>query len=334
MAHIFGASISAAPRSRAVDPRSRRAGTGRSADARPDGIRDRVTTISAQQIGRLLQDDARGERAAPAEANRHGHAGRDRSAHGQAEEFQHAMPQWPALARRSRGRSGPAISSRPTTRIASRWPRRRSGAARGFPTVFGVILGTGVGGGIVVNGQVLNGCHGIAGRVGPDGARSRRARFRTTARAGRSRRSSPGRASSAFTPSNRARARKLKEIVARAQTRTIPHAQATIERLTEHFAKAIGIIIDVLDPHAIVLGGGVGNIDALYTRGDARKNHRGDFQSDASKRRCSSRRWATAPASSARRCWWVRKFSGGPDNSLSGRAKRAGSEALLKNLSS
>ena len=48
------------------------------------------------------------------------------------------------------------------------------GAARGFPTVFGVILGTGVGGGIVVNGQVLNGCHGIAGEWGqivldPDG---------------------------------------------------------------------------------------------------------------------------------------------------------------------
>jgi predicted NBD/HSP70 family sugar kinase len=35
--------------------------------------------------------------------------------------------------------------------------------------------------------------------------------------------------------------------------------------LTAYFAQAIGLIIDVLDPHAIVLGGGVGNIEALYT---------------------------------------------------------------------
>jgi fructokinase len=40
------------------------------------------------------------------------------------------------------------------------------GAARRFPTVFGIIMGTGVGGGIVVNGQVLEGCHGIAGEWG------------------------------------------------------------------------------------------------------------------------------------------------------------------------
>ena len=40
------------------------------------------------------------------------------------------------------------------------------GAGRGYPTVFGIILGTGVGGGLVVNGQVLNGCHGIAGEWG------------------------------------------------------------------------------------------------------------------------------------------------------------------------
>ena len=40
------------------------------------------------------------------------------------------------------------------------------GAGRGFPTVFGVILGSGVGGGIVINGQIVNGCHGIAGEWG------------------------------------------------------------------------------------------------------------------------------------------------------------------------
>jgi len=57
--------------------------------------------------------------------------------------------------------------------------------------------------------------------------------------------------------------RKLKEIVARVESDA--DAQATIDRLTTRFAQAISTIIDVLDPHAIVLGGGVGNIEALYT---------------------------------------------------------------------
>jgi fructokinase len=41
--------------------------------------------------------------------------------------------------------------------------------------------------------------------------------------------------------------------------------------LTDYFAQAIGLIIDVLDPHAIILGGGVGNIDALYTEATRKK---------------------------------------------------------------
>jgi predicted NBD/HSP70 family sugar kinase len=136
------------------------------------------------------------------------------------------------------------------------------GAARGCPTVFGVILGTGVGGGIVVNGQVLNGCHGIAGEWGqivldPNGPISNYG-TRGTVEA-----LIAGPGLERFYAQEAGQARKLKEIVARAHDD--PHAQATIDRLTSTFAKAIGIIIDVLDPHAIVLGGGVGNIDALYT---------------------------------------------------------------------
>jgi fructokinase len=136
------------------------------------------------------------------------------------------------------------------------------GAARGFPTVFGVILGTGVGGGIVVNGQVLNGCHGIAGEWGqivldPNGPVSAYG-TRGTVEAFIS---GPG--LERFYAEQSGQARKLKEIVARAQDD--PHAQATVDRLTDTFARAIGLIIDVLDPHAIVLGGGVGNIGALYT---------------------------------------------------------------------
>src|SRR5438045_409266 len=42
--------------------------------------------------------------------------------------------------------------------------------------------------------------------------------------------------------------------------------KATMARMLYFFGKALGPIINVLDPHAIVLGGGVGNIDLLYSK--------------------------------------------------------------------
>lgn len=144
------------------------------------------------------------------------------------------------------------------------------GAARGFPTVFGVILGTGVGGGIVVNGQVLPGCHGIAGEWGqivldPEGPLS------TYGTRGTVEAFIAGPALERFYAERTGERRKLREIAALAETGSDADARATIERLTDYFARAIGLIIDVLDPHAIVLGGGVGNIDALYTEETRRK---------------------------------------------------------------
>jgi len=143
------------------------------------------------------------------------------------------------------------------------------GCARGYETVFGVILGTGVGGGIVVNGHVLNGCHGIAGEWGqlildPNGPVSNYG-TRGTVEA-----FIAGPGLERFYAEQSGEKRKLKEIVGRVAEGD-PHARATIDRLTTTFAKAISIIIDVLDPHAIVLGGGVGNIDALYTEDTRRK---------------------------------------------------------------
>jgi predicted NBD/HSP70 family sugar kinase len=144
------------------------------------------------------------------------------------------------------------------------------GAGRGFPTVFGVILGTGVGGGIVANGQVLAGCHGIAGEWGqivldPEGPVSVYGTRGTV----EALISGPG--LERFYADRSGRRRPLPEIVARAAGGDDPDARATLERLTDYFARTIGIIIDVLDPHAIVLGGGVGNIDALYTDETRRK---------------------------------------------------------------
>ena len=56
---------------------------------------------------------------------------------------------------------------------------------------------------------------------------------------------------------------KLKEIA----TSEEPAALAAIDRLCDYFGRALASVVNVLDPDAIVLGGGVGNIDALYSRG-------------------------------------------------------------------
>jgi predicted NBD/HSP70 family sugar kinase len=138
------------------------------------------------------------------------------------------------------------------------------GVARGYPTTFGVIIGTGVGGGIVVNGQVLPGCHGIAGEWGqivvdPNGPVSNYGTRGTIESI------IAGPSLEKFYAEQSGKKRPLKEITERAKSGEDSHAQITMTRLTDYFAKSIGLIIDVLDPHAIVLGGGVGNIDLLYT---------------------------------------------------------------------
>jgi fructokinase len=138
------------------------------------------------------------------------------------------------------------------------------GAARGYPTVFGIILGTGVGGGIVANGHILPGRHGIAGEWGqivlePNGPVSN---YGTS---GTIEAMIAGPALELFYAQQAGLSRPLREIAARAGADD-PHAARTIEHLTDTFARAICIIIDMLDPHAIIIGGGVGNIDALYTK--------------------------------------------------------------------
>jgi len=137
------------------------------------------------------------------------------------------------------------------------------GAARGYETVFGAILGTGCGGGLVVHQKVLNGCHGIAGEWGqivlePDGELSgygTRGIIETML---------PGPALEKFYARRTGTQLALREVVERARKGVDPDASATIDRLKTAFARAITVIINSFDPHAIVVGGGVGNIDELY----------------------------------------------------------------------
>ena len=136
------------------------------------------------------------------------------------------------------------------------------GAARGRQSVFGVILGTGVGGGIVVQGRVLTGLHGIAGEWGHNPLRGE-ATPCYCGRQGCVETVISGPALERFFAERSGEKLRLPEIVARAASGD-PHAAATFERLRNKFGEAIAAVINLLDPDAVVLGGGVGNLNLLY----------------------------------------------------------------------
>ena len=138
--------------------------------------------------------------------------------------------------------------------------------ARDFPdakVVFGVIMGTGVGGGVVIDGRIIGGRHGIGGEwghmfldeSGEDCYCGRHGCVETII---------SGTALQRHYQKQTGRERKLKDIL----TDTADPVSAQVrERLIFFFGKALGQIINVLDPDVIILGGGLGNIDFLYTEG-------------------------------------------------------------------
>src|SRR5437899_492085 len=142
------------------------------------------------------------------------------------------------------------------------------GAAAGARIVFAVILGTGTGGGIVVNGQVLVGCNAIGGEWGhnplpaPRGAESpgpacycgRSGCIETFL-------SGPGLARDYETSGGDVV--DAAEIARRAETGEA-RAIASLARYEDRFARALGSIINVIDPDVIVVGGGLSNIERLY----------------------------------------------------------------------
>lgn len=140
------------------------------------------------------------------------------------------------------------------------------GAGKGASVVFGVIMGTGVGGGLVVNGQALNGKMSIAGEWGhnvlePCGAPcycGKRGCVETVL-------SGPG-LELWYSEQGGSEGVRLPEIVARAGNGEAL-ALATVERLCEKFGEAVSVVVNIVDPDVIVLGGGVGNVPDLYTHG-------------------------------------------------------------------
>ena len=142
------------------------------------------------------------------------------------------------------------------------------GAGRGAQVVFGVILGTGVGAGIVVNGRALDGANGIAGEWGhnplplPAGddlplpaCYCGRAGCIETYLSG------PGLAM------DHARCRgelaRPEGIVAGAAEGD-PACEASLARYEQRLARALAGVINILDPDVIVLGGGLSNVERLY----------------------------------------------------------------------
>ena len=145
------------------------------------------------------------------------------------------------------------------------------GAAAGRPVVFGVIIGTGCGGGVVIGGAVLTGPNAIAGewghnplpwpeddeRPGPPCYCGKRGCLETFV-------SGTGLAadyaSSQAAPGGRLDAA---SVVASA-SRGDALARASLDRYVHRLARGLATIVNVLDPDAIVLGGGMSNVGELY----------------------------------------------------------------------
>jgi fructokinase len=148
------------------------------------------------------------------------------------------------------------------------------GAAAGSRVVFGVIIGTGTGGGVVIDGRVLAGANGIAGEWGhnplpwPRGGEwpgaacycGRTGCIETFL-------SGPG-LTRDFENAGGGR-RTPEEIVAAARNGDLA-ATMCLERYEDRFARALASIINVVDPDVIVVGGGLSNIERLYTNVAAR----------------------------------------------------------------
>lgn len=132
--------------------------------------------------------------------------------------------------------------------------------------VFGIIMGSGVGGGIVINGKVWSGHHGIAGEWGHNYLDDSGGAC-YCGKTGCVETIISGPALQRFYAGITGNNISLKEIVMRYQQHSDEAATQTIQRLCRFFGKAVSIITNLLDPDVIVVGGGVGNIDAVYTEG-------------------------------------------------------------------
>lgn len=142
------------------------------------------------------------------------------------------------------------------------------GAAKGAGVVFGVIIGTGTGGGIVIDGKVVEGVNRIAGEwghnplpwpradelPGPDCYCGKQGCIETFL-------SGPGMARDHVYQTRQTL--NAEQIVQQACQGDVA-AQQTLQRYQDRMARALASVINILDPDVIILGGGMSNIQSLY----------------------------------------------------------------------
>ena len=140
------------------------------------------------------------------------------------------------------------------------------GAGAGAQSVFGVIIGTGCGGGLVFNGELQNGANSIGGEWGHNPLAAPKAEELPgpPCYCGRHGCNEVWISGSGFARDHEAvSGEKLtaEEIIA-SDSDT---ARASLQRLCDRMARALGAVVNLVDPEVIVLGGGLSNVDALYT---------------------------------------------------------------------
>jgi len=144
------------------------------------------------------------------------------------------------------------------------------GAGRGWPVVFGVILGTGVGGGIVIEGRPLVGAQAIAGEWGHNALPLPRDDERPGPLCYCGRRGCvetwlSGPAFQAQFAKRSGRRLSATEIAEAAETGDREAAEC-LELYCDRLARALASVVNVIDPHVIVLGGGLSKMKPLYRR--------------------------------------------------------------------
>ncbi len=132
--------------------------------------------------------------------------------------------------------------------------------------VFGVIMGSGVGGGIVVNNRIINGKNGNSGEWGHSFLDESGGKC-YCGNTGCVELLLAGPHLERYYASISGKTDSLKNIYAAYKNNSDEHAVNTIKRLIHFFGKGLANIINILDPDVIVIGGGVSNLDVLYNGG-------------------------------------------------------------------
>lgn len=157
----------------------------------------------------------------------------------------------------------------------------RDGAARDYRNVFGVIIGTGVGGGVIVDGKLISGHNRIGGEWGhnplpwPGGEEYANGRYRREpcycGRTGciETFLSGPGLSQTFRQLTGLER---TPEQIAALADQQDPAAEKTLQTYEDQLARSLASVINLLDPDCIVLGGGLSRLHRLYTEVPKRWN--------------------------------------------------------------